>query len=51
MIDESELNILFRYALALCHDADEAYDLLYSNVEKFLSPGKIFHLPVTRWHL
>ncbi|MCF6282584.1 MAG: sigma-70 family RNA polymerase sigma factor [Candidatus Polarisedimenticolaceae bacterium] len=40
MIDKSELDTLFRYALALCQDRDEAYDLLYSNIEKLLNPGK-----------
>jgi len=40
MFNESELNSLYRYSLALCHDADEAYDLLYSNIEKFLGPNK-----------
>jgi RNA polymerase sigma-70 factor (ECF subfamily) len=40
MIDKSELDTLFRYSLALCRDRDEAYDLLYSNVEKLLNSGK-----------
>lgn len=40
MFDEQELNSLYRYSLALCHDSDEAYDLLYSNIEKYLSSGE-----------
>jgi len=37
MFNESELNELFRYSLALCHDSEDAYDLLYSNIEKVLT--------------
>lgn len=40
MINKSELEALYRYSLALCNDADEAYDLLYSNIEKLLTPDK-----------
>ncbi len=40
MINKPELDVLYRYSLALCNDTDEAYDLLYSNIEKFLTPGK-----------
>ncbi len=37
MFNETELNQLYRYALSLCNHADDAYDLLYSNIEKYLS--------------
>jgi len=40
MFNKSELDVLYRYSLALCNNADEAYDLLYSNVEKLITPGK-----------
>jgi len=40
MFNKSELDTLYHYSLALCHDADEAYDLLYSNIEKFITPSK-----------
>ncbi|HJL60560.1 MAG TPA: RNA polymerase sigma factor [Pseudomonadales bacterium] len=36
MFSHSELDSLFRYSLSLCHDNDEAYDLLYNNIEKLI---------------
>lgn len=36
MLDKSSLNQLYRFALALTRDEDQAYDLLQSSVEKFL---------------
>lgn len=36
MLDKSSLNQLYRYALALTRDEDQAYDLLQSSIEKFL---------------
>jgi RNA polymerase sigma factor (sigma-70 family) len=36
MLDEDDLNGLYRYALALSHHRDDAYDLLQDCVEKYL---------------
>ena len=33
---EADLNALYQYAMTLCHQRDEAYDLLQSAVEKYL---------------
>tara|TARA_R110002073_G_scaffold127066_4_gene272220 strand:+ start:390 stop:878 length:489 start_codon:yes stop_codon:yes gene_type:complete len=35
-LDTSELNHLYRYCLALCGNADDAYDLLQDAIEKYL---------------
>ncbi len=40
MFTEAELNILYHYSLSLSNDPDEAYDLLYANIEKHLSSGQ-----------
>ena len=36
MLDKDLLNQLYRFALSLCHNEDQAYDLLQSCVEKYL---------------
>ena len=36
MLDKELLNRLYRFALSLCHNEDQAYDLLQSCVEKYL---------------
>ena len=36
VLDEAQLNELFRYAMSLCRQRDDAYDLLQSAVEKYL---------------
>jgi RNA polymerase sigma factor (sigma-70 family) len=36
MLQETELNGLFQYAMVLCQQRDDAYDLLQSTVEKYL---------------
>ena len=36
LLDATELNTLYRYAMTLCQQADDAYDLLQSAVEKYL---------------
>ena len=33
---EADLNALYQYAMTLCHQRDEAYDLLQSALEKYL---------------
>jgi len=40
MFDETQLNNLYRYSLSLCNDSDEAYDLLYNNIEKYLKSNQ-----------
>jgi RNA polymerase sigma factor (sigma-70 family) len=36
MFGEADLNALYQYAIALCHQRDDAYDLLQSALEKYL---------------
>ena len=36
MLDEAQLNSLYQYAMTLCRQRDDAYDLLQSAVEKYL---------------
>lgn len=36
MLCEADLNTLYQYAMALCHQREEAYDLLQSALEKYL---------------
>jgi RNA polymerase sigma factor (sigma-70 family) len=40
MLDEDDLNGLYRYALALSHHRDDAYDLLQDSVENYLKTLK-----------
>lgn len=40
MLDKKLLNQLYRYALSLCHNEDQAYDLLQSCVEKYLKADR-----------
>lgn len=41
MLNKSELNSLYRYALALTHDEAISYDLVHSAVEKMMGVGFI----------
>lgn len=36
MLNEAQLNRLFQYAMALCHERADALDLLQASVEKYL---------------
>lgn len=38
MIDETQLNRLYRYALSLCADPDSAYDLVHGAIGRFIEP-------------
>ncbi|MBB6521647.1 sigma-70 family RNA polymerase sigma factor [Pseudoteredinibacter isoporae] len=38
MIDESQLNRLYRYALSLCAESDVAYDLVHGAIGRFIEP-------------
>lgn len=40
MLDKELLNQLYRFALSLCHNEDQAYDLLQSCVEKYLKADR-----------
>ncbi len=40
MLDKKLLNQLYRFALSLCHNEDQAYDLLQSCVEKYLKADR-----------
>ncbi len=41
MFNETELNILYRYCVALTGDRDNAYDLLHESLEKFLGRPQV----------
>ena len=40
LLSEDDLNTLYRYAMTLCHQRDNAYDLLQSALEKYLIEQK-----------
>jgi RNA polymerase sigma factor (sigma-70 family) len=40
LLSEDDLNSLYRYAMTLCHQRDNAYDLLQSALEKYLIEQK-----------
>jgi RNA polymerase sigma factor (sigma-70 family) len=40
MINKDELNYLFKYALALCHNETKAYDLVQEGMARYLASGK-----------
>ena len=40
MLDKENLNKLYRYALSLTKHEDQAYDLLHTSLEKFLSMSR-----------
>ena len=40
MLDKPLLNQLYRFALSLCHNEDQSYDLLQSCVEKYLKADR-----------
>lgn len=39
MFNNADLNQMYRYALALCADPDEAFDLLQDGLERYLRAG------------
>lgn len=39
MINIEELNYLYRYALALCHDETKAYDLVQEGLARYIKSG------------
>ena len=40
MINKDELNYLYKYALALCHDEVKAYDLVQEGLTRYIKSGK-----------
>lgn len=38
MIDQEQLNRLYRYALSVCHDSHQAFDLVQAAVSRFIEP-------------